>query len=120
MDPIPNKLPAVTPPTKNSQPVRRRRWLLGLLSVIALIGAAAFLRDRFSNAQPAGGRQRPGAGAQLVPVVTATAKSGDMNVYLTGLGSVVPYNTITVKSRVDGQLVKVLFQEGQTVAAGQL
>jgi multidrug efflux system membrane fusion protein len=48
------------------------------------------------------------------------AKSGAMKVYLNGLGSVVPYNTITVKSRVDGQLVSVLFKEGQTVSSSEL
>lgn len=104
---MPNKLPvAVTPPpAENSQPVRRRHWLIGLLSVIALIVAAAFLRDHFGNAQPpVAVRQRSGAGGQNVPVVTAAARTGDMNVYLNGLGSVVPYNTITVKRRVDSQL----------------
>jgi multidrug efflux system membrane fusion protein len=55
-----------------------------------------------------------------VPVVAAKATLGDIPVYLTGLGTVTPLNMVTVKSRVDGQLIRVLFREGQFVQAGQL
>jgi membrane fusion protein, multidrug efflux system len=60
------------------------------------------------------------ASTQPVPVGVATAEKRDMPVYLTGLGSVTAFNTVSVKSRVDGQLVQVTFKEGQFVKKGQL
>ncbi len=55
-----------------------------------------------------------------MPVSVATAKTQDMPVYLTGLGSVTAFNTVSVRTRVDGQLVNVAFKEGQHVNKGDL
>jgi len=58
-------------------------------------------------------------GGFVVPVVVATATKGDLPVFLNGLGNVTAFNTVTVRSRVDGQIVKINFVEGQNVTAGQ-
>jgi membrane fusion protein, multidrug efflux system len=56
----------------------------------------------------------------IVPVVTETARRQDIPVYLNGLGSVQALNTVTVRAQIDGKIIKVNFQEGQDVRAGDL
>jgi multidrug efflux system membrane fusion protein len=53
-------------------------------------------------------------------VVATVVRTGDLGVYLTSLGSVTAFNTVVIRPRVDGQLVKVAFQEGQVVRQGEL
>ena len=60
------------------------------------------------------------AGAPPVPVIAAAAVQQDVPIYLSGLGTVQAYNTVTVKPRVDGSLDKIAFVEGQDVKAGDL
>lgn len=61
-----------------------------------------------------------GAGPQPIPVAVATAEKRDVPVFLEGLGSVQAYNTVSLKSRVDGQIVEIAFKEGQYVKQGDL
>jgi multidrug efflux system membrane fusion protein len=97
-----------------------RWWRAGIL-LIALVAAgtvAYFVKAE--NKRPRVAKQEAGPSVRAVPVAAVAARQGEMPIYLNGLGSVVPLNTVTVKSRVDGQLMEVLFQEGQNVAGGQL
>jgi len=103
-----------------SKPGSKSRWWLWLL-VIAALGYGVYRLQKGSAGQqtsPAGSAAR--SGPRSVPVVAAPARQGDMPIYLRGLGSVTAYNTVTVKSRVDGQLVNVAFREGQFVHQGDL
>ncbi|MDD2358563.1 MAG: biotin/lipoyl-binding protein, partial [Thiovulaceae bacterium] len=57
--------------------------------------------------------------AKPISVVTAIAKSSDVNISINSLGTIVPTTTVTVKTLVDGQLMKIYFHEGQNVHAGE-
>jgi membrane fusion protein, multidrug efflux system len=112
--------PAATEVAAGDPPRSSRRWWVGLL-VLALVGMGAYVfvthEGMAPSAPPARG-QAPGP--RPLPVIAVPAKVGDLNVYLTGLGAVTPLNTITVKSRVDGELIEAPFREGQIVKAGDV
>lgn len=104
-----------TRPTSTSSK-SSRQWLIGLilLSVLILLlwwfwpsAPEPQVRGRFGDTGP-------------VPVRVAEAERADFSVELKALGTVTAYNTVNVRSRVDGELVKVLFEEGQQVEAGDL
>jgi len=85
--------------------------VVGAVITIAVLFHYSFLQSSHS-AQP--------ASPTPIPVVTATTKLGDQPVYLTGLGSVVAFNTVVLRSRVDGQLENFAIREGQVVQSGDL
>lgn len=113
--------PASTPPSPHRH--RRTGWIW--LLVLAAVGYAGWRYRPQAPKTPAataggrGGRGGGGAGA-TVPVVVATALRADIPLYLRGLGTVTPANTVTVHTRVDGQIMEVHFQEGQIVHQGDL
>jgi multidrug efflux system membrane fusion protein len=117
---------ADAPPAKN-------RWWIWLLVLGVLAIGFWYYRGSHSKAEaenssansnnPAGGgksRSGAGGGSPVVPVVVATAQHGDLPVYFTGLGTVTAFNTVTVHTRVDGQLISVAFKEGQFVHQGDV
>ena len=106
---------------KRTRPVTWvRHWKIGLLAVCLVAVIAYVFWSNSGKAQSRAASQGPISGVQSVPVVTVAAKTGSIPVYLNGLGSVTPLNTVTVKTRVDGQLMSVRYQEGQVVRAGTL
>src|SRR6185369_15891471 len=93
-----------------------RRWWLWLIAFAVLAGAGFWALTKWQAHSAATKPAREGSPS--VPVTAAQAKKGEIPVYLNGLGSVTPFNTVTVRSRIDGQLLRVAFQEGQFVHQG--
>lgn len=97
-----------------------RRTLLLLTLVVVVVGAFYTLRSHETTPAANNAGVKPGSGRPLPPVLTATARVQDLSVWVTGLGTVTSVATITIQSRVDGQLMKIHFHEGQIVKAGDL
>ncbi len=92
----------------------RRFVIIGLLVAVA---GAAFWSSRPAQAPQDQGGRRAGEG-RPVPVVPAPVQRKDVPIYLDGLGTVQAYNSVTIRSRVDGELVDWAVKEGQEVKAG--
>jgi multidrug efflux system membrane fusion protein len=117
------------PGTRDAAPAQpaKSRWWIWVLILVIVAGGFWYYRGTRSTSEAGGtpaagaaakGKGGPGGAGFAVPVVVATAQKGELPVYLVGLGSVTAFNTVTVRSRVDGQIVKVNFTEGQFVNQG--
>lgn len=119
-----------TPKTETAVHHRSNRLMWIAITVVVIVLAVIFMASRKPSAAAAekgggakGGRSGmggPGGPGGAIPVVGIKVLKGDIGVVLTGLGSVTPVYTVTVKSRVDGELTKVLYKEGQFVRKGEL
>ena len=97
-----------------SEPRKSRWWLWVVLIVLAIAGLIVYRQRQSANEA----RVKAAAPVRGVPVETAMATKGDIGEYLVALGTVTPVYTVTVTSRVQGQIVKVYYKEGQMVAKG--
>jgi len=105
-----------------------KRLILGIIGALVLLIVSSSFHHRAAPDQsasaaaggPSGRRGGTGAGGGSVPVVAGKVEQKDMPIYLDGLGTVQAFNTVTVHTRVDGQLQQVLFSEGRNVKAGDL
>jgi membrane fusion protein, multidrug efflux system len=91
------------------------RRALGAAAILFVAGALVIWWHNFGGNGPQAAAQMP---APAVPVTAGTVVALDVPVYLQGIGTVQAYNMVTVKTRVDGQIVRVDFKEGQEVKEG--
>src|SRR5215510_14629408 len=100
--------------SSESNSARRSRHWLAWLGLVLIVGIASAIVWRRIEA----GKNRPSRTPPPIPVVVAQAEKGNIGVYVTGLGTVTPLNTIAVTTRVDGQLMAVAYKEGEKVKKG--
>jgi multidrug efflux system membrane fusion protein len=93
---------------------------LAILVVLALIAGGVYWYRQSAPVSAAATKGGPGGAPRATPVVALAAGKGDVDVIVNGLGTVTPLRTVTVRSRVDGELLRVLFEEGQLVKQGEL
>ncbi len=117
-DPAPPRPAEAVPPVPAGG--GRTPWWVWVLVTVALAAAVLGVvhrvrTTRAATAAEAGGRK---GGNRDLPVVVATARRGDLPIYLYGLGTVTPLKTVSLRTRVDGAITKINYVEGQHVKVG--
>src|ERR1700742_2759201 len=87
-----------------------------LLIAVLVVGGTLAIAHKI----PLGGTPPPPAAPPAVPVVAEAVAQHDVPIYLTGVGTVIAYNTDVVRAQIQGQIVSINFREGQAVHAGDL
>ena len=101
-----------------SRSTRRVPWVWIVLVLAVLVGGVYWWQS--DAGKPAAPKGPPGGMTPMVPVRVHAAISESLDIYLRGLGTVTAFNTVTVRSRVQGELTEVLFKEGDSVKAGDV
>jgi membrane fusion protein, multidrug efflux system len=102
--------------SRDGGPPRHRRWVWVVVLFLVVAGGIVLYRMHSSSVAA----KSKDTGNQTVSVGVTAVQQRDVPFYLTGLGSVTAYNTVTVHTRVDGQIMQVFFKEGQLVQAGDV
>ena len=99
-----------------------RKGLIILTVVVIAAGVAGLAARRFGAANLFGAETpvQAAAEAPAVPVVAGTVLSHDVPIYLQGVGTIIAYNNVIVRSQITGQLINITFKQGQTVRAGDV
>jgi len=124
----PPRAPAAEPPVAFPPPARARmsklRWIWPIVFLAGAIWGTVYWYEAqgsvVRNAPTGTSKKGGGKGPDVTPVVAARSRRGNIGVYFNGLGTVTPIYTVTVKSRVDGQLMEIHYREGDTVHQGDL
>ena len=100
--------------SSNQPPARKSRWWIWALVIIIVIGAYIYHQRQEAMASKASAAPA----VRAVPIQSATVHTGDIGVFINALGTVTPVYTVTVTSRVQGEITHVYYREGQIVRKG--
>jgi multidrug efflux system membrane fusion protein len=107
-------------PTASTPPGRTHWWVWLIVVLVAAGSVYGAMRLVKANTDRSAADAKNKRAKHDTPVVAARARVDDLNLYLTGLGTVTPFYTVNIRTRVDGQINSVNFKEGQLVKKGQV